>query len=127
MRGASSWKLAPLLIAQPLCVAAYQYLAKALGEGIRHDGIAAIAADLATSPLFWILIVVEILGLVLWLAILERLDLSRAFPLTAISYCLVLGISLFVFHEKIDVTTIAGSVLILAGIGLLATDKGPQS
>ncbi|WP_443751318.1 hypothetical protein [Asticcacaulis solisilvae] len=121
------WPLFPLLIAQPLCVAVYQYLAKALGTGLGQGTPVDLAIRLGTSPLFWTLIAVEGLGLVVWLAILHRLDLARAFPLTAISYCMVLGISLFVFHEKIDVATLGGSVLILAGIGLLASGERTEA
>jgi len=117
------WPILPLLVVQPLCVAVYQYLAKALGTRLGQGTLTAIASRLVTSPLFWALIAVEVLGLVVWLAILERLDLARAFPLTAVSYCLVIGIGIFIFHEKIDLATLGGSVLILAGIGLLATSE----
>jgi multidrug transporter EmrE-like cation transporter len=114
------WPLLPLLVAQPLCVAVYQYLAKALGQKLGQGSVMAIASRFAASPLFWGLIAVEVLGLVVWLAILDRLDLARAFPLTAVSYCLVIGIGIFIFHEKVEAATLIGSVLILAGIGLLA-------
>jgi drug/metabolite transporter (DMT)-like permease len=116
----SKWALVPLMITQPLCVAAYQYLAKALGNGLGQGDALTLALHLATSPLSWTLIGVEIIGLLAWLAILNRLDLARAFPLTAISYCLVIAIGIFGFHERVDLATVGGSVLILAGIGLLA-------
>ncbi len=113
----------PLLILQPLSVVAYQYLAKALGEGLGAGTPAQICAHMTSSPLFWALILIEGVGLVVWLAILSRIDLARAFPLTAISYCLVMAVSLLVFHETVDAFTVAGSLLILVGIGLLATDR----
>jgi multidrug transporter EmrE-like cation transporter len=117
------WPLLPLLVVQPLCVAVYQYLAKALGQKLGHGTLVAIASRLLASPLFWGLIAIEVLGLVVWLAILDRLDLARAFSLTAVSYCLVIGVGIFIFHEKVDLATLIGSVLILAGIGLLASGE----
>ncbi len=123
--------LVPLMLAQPVCATVYQYLAKSLGTedgqgavtGAGIGGVADAILRLVTLPGFWILVAVEAVSLVIWLAILERVDLARAFPLTAISYCLVFATSVFVFHETVGLTTFVGSALILAGAGLLAFEE----
>ena len=119
--------LVPLMLAQPVCATVYQYLAKSLGTEDGQGAVTGAIADailrLVTLPGFWILVAVEAVSLVIWLAILERVDLARAFPLTAISYCLVFATSVFVFHETVGLTTFVGSGLILAGAGLLAFEE----
>ncbi|MDV6330709.1 hypothetical protein [Asticcacaulis sp. 201] len=121
----SRWSLGALLVAQPLCLVVFQYLAKSLGDRLTPPGTEIWTAldQVITAPAFWGMIAIEIVNLVLWLSILSRIDLGKAFPLTAISYCLVMAISVFVFHEAVDLIAIGGSVLILGGIALLATEK----
>eukprot|EP01042_Synura_sphagnicola_P035640 gene35640-45635_t len=42
------------------------------------------------SAHFWVLVVIEIVSFALWMLILARIDLARAFPLTALSYGLIM-------------------------------------
>jgi len=122
--GSKRWSLVALLVAQPLCLVVFQYLAKSLGDALTQGANVWVLLDrVVTSRVFWGMIAVEVVNLLLWLSILNRIDLGKAFPLTAISYCLVIAISVFVFHEAVDPVSIGGSVLILGGIALLATEK----
>ncbi|ESQ85205.1 hypothetical protein AEAC466_05705 [Asticcacaulis sp. AC466] len=121
----SRLSLGALLVVQPPCLVLYQYLAKSLGDQLTPPGteIWAVLDQVITAPVFWGMVAVEIVNLILWLSILSRIDLGKAFPLTAISYCLIMAISVFVFHEAVNPFAIGGSVLILCGIALLATEK----
>ena len=70
----------------------------------------------------WILaaIIVEILCFFIWMNVLSELDLSRAFPLSGISYVLIIATGWFVFGEPIIALQVIGSGLILAGVWLIA-------
>ncbi|PDT01691.1 transporter [Rhizobium chutanense] len=74
----------------------------------------------------WILaaIVVEIVCFFIWMTVLAELDLSKAFPLSGISYVLIIATGWFVFDEPIVDLQIVGSGLILAGVWLIAGASG---
>ena len=56
---------------------------------------------------------------VLWMLVLQRTPLSRAFPLTALSYVTVPAAAWLVFGETIGLIPLAGIALILAGVCLI--------
>ncbi|KPH05407.1 transporter (plasmid) [Rhizobium acidisoli] len=70
----------------------------------------------------WILaaLVVEVVCFFVWMTILAELDLSRAFPLSGISYVLIIASGWLMFGEPIVALQIVGSGLILAGVWLIA-------
>ena len=72
-------------------------------------------------PWMWAALASELAAFVIWLQILSNHDLSKAFPLTAISYVMILCISWFGFHETILPLQLIGSALILAGVWVIAT------
>ncbi|MEZ2132752.1 MULTISPECIES: EamA family transporter [unclassified Sinorhizobium] len=70
----------------------------------------------------WILaaIAVEIACFFIWMNVLAELDLSRAFPLSGISYVLIIATGWFIFGEPIVGIQVVGSGLILMGVWLIA-------
>ncbi|NKC05229.1 EamA family transporter [Brucella haematophila] len=79
----------------------------------------AIAA--ATSPWMLAAVAVEIACFFFWMKVLADFDLSKAFPISAISYVAVLAASWFWFQEPTNLLQITGSVLILSGVWLVST------
>ncbi|KAA1179478.1 EamA family transporter [Rhizobium tropici] len=71
---------------------------------------------------YWILaaIAVEIACFFIWMNVLAELDLSRAFPLSGVSYVLIIATGWFVFGERIIALQVIGSGLILLGVWLIA-------
>ena len=71
---------------------------------------------------YWILaaIAVEIVTFFIWMNVLAELDLSRAFPLSGISYVLIIATGWFVFGERVVALQVVGSGLILLGVWLIA-------
>ena len=61
-----------------------------------------------------------IVGVLEWMAVLKRYDLSLAYPLTAISFILSLLAGACIFHEPIPATRWIGVVLIMAGVYFVA-------
>jgi len=56
------------------------------------------------------------LGFVLWIFILNKVQLSTAAPMMSLSYVFVMIISYFLFNEPITSPKIAGVVMILLGV-----------
>ena len=120
--------LVGLVAAQTVCSVAYHGLARWLGLSLdKGVSMSRPALDqvllIPESPAFWLLVLIEGLSFGLWMMILARIDLARAFPLTALSYCLILAVGHYGFHEPVNLAEFSGSLLILGGILLLATGK----
>ncbi len=75
---------------------------------------------IAHDPLPLVVIGVFLLQLVNWLLVLERVDLSYAQPLTALSYVTVCLLSAWLFGERLDIHKGFGVVLVLAGVALVS-------
>lgn len=74
-----------------------------------------------SSPWVWTALLSEAASFVLWIKILATYDLSRAFPITGISYVLVLATGWVGFHEPIYTLQLLGTTLILAGVWVIGT------
>jgi undecaprenyl phosphate-alpha-L-ara4N flippase subunit ArnE len=61
-----------------------------------------------------------ITGVLEWMAVLKRYDLSLAYPLTAISFVLSLFAGSLIFHEAIPGTRWIGVVLVMVGVYFIA-------
>jgi drug/metabolite transporter (DMT)-like permease len=55
-------------------------------------------------------------GFVLWLVVLSRLELSKAYPILALSYCLVAVASWVIFGEAVSPLRWAGTAVICLGV-----------
>ena len=106
----------------PICNVLYQFFIKLVA---RHmDGIEFGSLWLqhaAISPWMWLALISEIGAFFVWMQILSTHNLSKAFPLSAISYLLVLCVGWFVFHEPIMPLQLLGSALIMGGVWFIAT------
>ena len=79
------------------------------------DRVGALVA-IARNPWIWAAGALYGVAVVLWVAILQKLPLSIAYPFVALSFVVVpLAAALF-FHESLSLKTLSGAVLILAGI-----------
>ena len=112
--------LVALIVAHTLCTAAYHLAAKYLGLSLEGAGGNRNLVGIVFDPRFWGLVVIELGSFGLWMAILARLDLSRAILLSAVSYCVIMILGAGLFHERIGWTGYVGSAMILGGIALLA-------
>ena len=60
-------------------------------------------------------------GSVLWVVALSKLPLSRVYPFTVLTFVLVYVASIAILGERITGPVIAGALLVLAGLALIAT------
>jgi len=104
-----------------LCAAvANQYLAERTagalaGLPVGVDWLARAAA----SPWVRAWIACEILTFAAWMSVLADAALSKAFPMTAAGYVLVVALGWIGFGEPVRPAQLAGAVAILAGVWLL--------
>jgi multidrug transporter EmrE-like cation transporter len=76
---------------------------------------------LMTSPFIILAVVAYGLGVILYMLILSRLDLSYLYPvMTALGLVLASLVSAFVFGEHISLMRLGGIVVVIVGIFMLA-------
>lgn len=73
------------------------------------------------SHWFLAALIAEIVCFIIWTTVLAELDLSKAFPLSAISYVFVMGVAWSLFGEPVSLSQLIGSSGILLGIWLIVT------
>ena len=80
-----------------------------------HSG-GSLALRAATSP--WVLLGLVVFGIsaVAWLAALSRVPLSVAYPFNALGYLVILTASVVVLHERANILTWVGSLLVVSGL-----------
>ena len=59
------------------------------------------------------------LASICWLMVLTKLELSYAYPFTALTFVLIFIFSLFLFGESFDMYKLIGTLLILAGVSVM--------
>ena len=70
----------------------------------------------ATSPLIIGGLAIFAISAVAWLATLAKVPLSVAYPFNALSYLLILTLSAVLLHERTNLLTWAGSVVVVSGL-----------
>ncbi len=88
-----------------------------------HAGLWAMVRHALSTPIVLVGFLLYFLGFLIWLTILKDVDLGRAFPMTATIYLATLATAVLLFHEQLNLTRIAGVVVIIAGVVLMASDK----
>jgi drug/metabolite transporter (DMT)-like permease len=75
-----------------------------------------LAVSAATSS--WVLLGLVVFGIsaVAWLAALSRVPLSVAYPFNALGYLGILAASVLLLHERANVLTWMGSLMVVSGL-----------
>lgn len=108
-----------LLLFAVLSAASGQLLLKhgmqvATARAHASGGSLVIAA--ATSPLIIGGLAIFAISAVAWLATLAKVPLSVAYPFNALSYLLILTLSAVLLHERTNLLTWAGSLVVVSGL-----------
>ena len=93
----------------------------AAARAAQTRGSLAIAA--VTSP--WVLLGLAVFAIsaISWLATLSRLPLSIAYPFNALGYLGILIASILVLHERANVWTWLGSLLVVSGLIMVVVTR----
>jgi len=59
-------------------------------------------------------------SLVLWLVVLSKTELSRAYPMVSLGYLVTFALGAILFRESISIPKVCGLLLIMVGVVLLA-------
>jgi multidrug transporter EmrE-like cation transporter len=78
---------------------------------------------LISDPLFVVAVVLYFLGFGIWLIVLSKLELSFAYPILALSYCLVPVLSCYFFGEQVPMMRWVGIAIICVGVGVVGLSK----
>lgn len=113
--------IAALVVSVVLCAASHLMLRSA---ATGHPGGTPLELLFSWRILFALSIYAA--GTLLWLFCLSRIDLSLAFPGSALQFILVLSGASFLLGEQISPLQLAGSAIILTGIALLFLDRGKR-
>jgi drug/metabolite transporter (DMT)-like permease len=114
-------RVSPLLwVALPFFVSVYHILSKVVADSTPAGGAAlAWLGQIFSQPLVILLVLSELISFGLWMYALARMQLSEAFPLSAISYVFVILISWALFDETGSAAQIMGTAAILVGAWLI--------
>ena len=86
-------------------------------------GLLPLLRHAASTPVVWLGFGLYFCGFLIWMTILKDVDLGRAFPMTATIYLATLAAAVLLFHERLNPVRIAGVVVIIAGVLMLASDE----
>lgn len=103
----------------PLCTVLYHIAAKETGSCWRGASPGAALRCMLHAPWFGVMVISDIGGFVAWMHVLRKMQLSAAFPMSAISYVIVMAISWSFYREAIGLSQVLGSVFIVAGVFLI--------
>jgi undecaprenyl phosphate-alpha-L-ara4N flippase subunit ArnE len=72
-----------------------------------------------TNAWLWLAVLCLGLGLLVWLLVLQRLEVSVAYPMLSLNFVLITLAGRYLFKESVDTRHWLGIALILAGVVLL--------
>ncbi|MGE8150299.1 4-amino-4-deoxy-L-arabinose-phosphoundecaprenol flippase subunit ArnE [Pseudomonas vancouverensis] len=75
--------------------------------------------DKLRSPWLWLALACLGMGLLVWLLVLQRLEVGVAYPMLSLNFVLITLVARFVFHETIDRRHWFGVALVIGGVALL--------
>lgn len=101
-----------------------QVVFKYAGTELDADaGLVALVRHAIATPIVLIGFALYFCGFLVWMTLLKDLDLGRAFPMTAMVYVATFAAAILLFHERPNATRIAGVLVIMVGVVLLAFDE----
>ena len=83
-----------------------------------HRALTSIITALL-EPHILIGLVVFVISMLIWLMVISKMELSRAYPMISISYIIITALSRFVLGESIPAIRLAGIAVILVGVVMI--------
>ena len=98
-----------------------------LSTGIHNVTIANVlefASRVTSNPWLWIGVIFYLANFFLWIALLSRVDLSVAFPLSSMTYIIVPLLAVVFLREHVHLVRWAGIFFIIIGVSLAGRAAG---
>jgi multidrug transporter EmrE-like cation transporter len=77
-------------------------------------------ASALTSPLVLAGLALYAFGALVWLLVLARAELSFAYPFVGLGFVMTLALGKFALGEDVSLARVAGTLLVVAGVVLIA-------
>ncbi|MGN2413039.1 4-amino-4-deoxy-L-arabinose-phosphoundecaprenol flippase subunit ArnE [Pseudomonas syringae] len=87
----------------------------------RWNGAFPGALAAVRSPWLWLAVTCLAFGLLIWLMVLQRLDVGIAYPMLGLNFVLITLVGRFLFNEPVDARHWSGVALIIIGVALLGS------
>ena len=88
--------------------------------GRANSGLLGLALGVVRQEFIWLWGICFVVAMALWLAGLQKLDLSYAYPLVSLGYVLVTMLSAIFFRERVDGNRWLAVGVICMGVMLIA-------
>lgn len=98
-----------------------------LSTGIHNVTIANVlefTSRVTSNPWLWIGVIFYLANFFLWMALLSRVDLSVAFPMSSLTYIIVPILAIVFLREKVHLVRWAGIIFIIIGVSLAGRAAG---
>lgn len=79
-----------------------------------------ISLQVAANPYVILGLTLYVISVVLWIMVLSRVDVSMAYPMLSLGYVMNAIAAYYLFGENLSLTRIAGILVILGGVYLIA-------
>lgn len=115
----------PLLLLGVLLNAGAQLLLKAAMDKIGHFAFSwanvwPIGWQVATSPYIILGLLAYVISVVVWILVLSRVSVSVAYPMVSLGYIVNAIAAYYLLGESLSASRVAGIVVILIGVYLVA-------
>lgn len=94
--------------------------------GLPESGTVDFFARLVQVPWTWLAVAMTPLQLLLWTRILDRCDLSIAYPVSSLCFPTTMITATILFHEQLSLSAWIGAVLITLGVAIVGSDARPD-
>lgn len=81
---------------------------------------AEVIRGVLTSPLLYVGLTLYVVSVLNWLVVLKRMDLGLAYPAMSLAYIATFLLGVWLFHEPLSTTRIAGIAVIILGVFLIS-------
>lgn len=92
-----------------------------VAQKLAVSGPDARAGSVLRSPWMWLGLACLGVGLLVWLFVLQRLDVGIAYPMLSLNFVLVTLAARYLLHETVDWRHVCGIALIVAGVACIGS------
>ena len=89
-------------------------------QSLNGGNVVDVVLRMVLSPWVILGVAIYVAGTFFWLMVLSRVDLSFAYPMTSLSYLLIVLSSWYFLGESISPLRIAGVLTVIIGVSLIA-------
>ena len=94
-----------------------------IAQKLAVSGHSAQPGAVLRSPWTWVALACLVLGLLLWLLVLQRLDVGIAYPMLSLNFVLVTLAARFFLGEPVDWRHWCGIALIVVGVACIGSSS----